>query len=271
MRQPFEIACGSIIGQDHLSDGKNNQDACDVRTSDEAIIAVVCDGCGCGAHSEVGAHVGARLVSHTMGRYLQRFSATPHLLLERVQQDVLAHLRVLALNMGESLSQTVSDFFLFTVVGVFITSERAAVFSLGDGVFAVNGDITRIGPFPNNEPPYLAYDLASTDCRSEWKFQVHRLMPADEVQSILIGTDGVADFEKVAESNVPGKSEKVGALSQFWGDERYFRNRDAVRRKLAAVNRSATRTDWEARRTVKESGLLPDDTTLVVIRRKATV
>ena len=48
----------------------------------------------------------------------------------------------------------------------------------------------------------------------------------------------------------------VGPLSQFWADDAFYKNRDMVRRRLAVLNRGAG------------PGLLADDTTIVVVRRK---
>jgi hypothetical protein len=86
------------------------------------------------------------------------------------------------------------------------------------------------------------------------------------VESILIGTDGVSDLIKAANCNLPGKSELVGEIGQFWEDDRYFKNPDAIRRQLALINREVTKPDWPEHQLTKEVGLLPDDTTLVVMR-----
>jgi hypothetical protein len=57
-------------------------------------------------------------------------------------------------------------------------------------------------------------------------------------------------------------------LSQFWEEDRYFRNPDALRRRLALINSEYTHLDREAGVLIREPGLLPDDTTLVAIRRR---
>ena len=90
----------------------------------------------------------------------------------------------------------------------------------------------------------------------------------EEVRNLLIGTDGVDDFYLAADRCMPGKSEHVGPLSQFWHDERYFTNPRAIRGCLKQVNRTVLQIDPEQKRTREEIGLLPDDTTFIVIRRK---
>jgi hypothetical protein len=136
-----------------------------------------------------------------------------------------------------------------------ITAGRTTTFSLGDGLVVLNGDRTQLGPFPNNEPPYLGYALLP-GAREDLSFKIHRSIPASEVQSIVLGTDGALELDAVADRPIQGRAEAVGPLSQFWSDDRVFRNADMVRRRFAVINRGPR-------------GLLSDDTTLVVVRRKA--
>ncbi len=153
-----------------------------------------------------------------------------------------------------------------------ITPQDTVLFAIGDGVFALNGEVITIPPFPNNAPPYLGYGLISdalsymklVDCQ----FRVHRQLPTPEVQSILIGTDGVEDLMAVADKFLPGKSERVGGIAQYWEDDNYFRNPYHLNRRLALVNHASIKPDWETRQLKKQNGLLSDDTTLVIIRNR---
>jgi hypothetical protein len=260
---PFAIAGGSVTGRAHVAAGRNNQDAFCWASDADGLVAVVCDGCSSGPHSEVGAQVGSRLLAQAATRLL-RSSLDVADLLEQIRQDVLASLRVLARDMSvdvASFSRRVADHFLFTIVGVVITARGATTFSLGDGLVVINGERTQLGPFPNNEPPYLGYALLpgtlNRGASEDLSFKVHRSMAPNEVQSLVLGTDGAVELEAVAERPIQGREEVVGPLSQFWRDDRFFRNPDMVRRRLAVLNRAP------------RGGLLSDDTTLVVIRRKA--
>src|SRR5262249_3817036 len=107
-----------------------------------------------------------------------------------------------------------------------------------DGVTVWNGERHRLGPFPHNEPPYLGYALAPRRRPDGLRLQIDRTAPADELESLLIGTDGVAELDP---------------LSPFRADRRIFRNADLARRRLTVLARSP-----ETR--------LHDDATLVVIR-----
>ncbi|MGK7872822.1 MAG: protein phosphatase 2C domain-containing protein [Xenococcaceae cyanobacterium] len=271
MKGLFEMAAGSITGRNHWLVGKNNQDAYCSFSSESATIAVVCDGCGSGEHSEVGAKLGARLIVEAIAQILNQkielWDTNPTDFWKQVMEDVLVQLEGVAKTIARRhpLSHIINDYFLFTVVGVLVTASETAVFSIGDGVIAVNGKVTQIGPFPNNAPPYLAYSLCGYP---EWgHLQVHHQLPTQEVESILIGTDGVNDLIEAEARQLPGKQEEVGAIAQFWQEDRYFKNPDMIRRRLSLINREVTKPDWQAQHLVKEVGLLPDDTTLVVIRR----
>jgi hypothetical protein len=263
MALPFEIAGGSVTGQAHTAAGRNNQDAFSWAATDDGLVAAVCDGCGAGPHSEVGAQLGARLITRAAARLLAS-DLEPADLLEQVRRDVVEKLRLVAIGIGadpspgdaSAFASTVLDYLLFTVVGALVTRRWATTFSLGDGLVVLNGDRRQLGPFPDNEPPYLSYALL-TRSGSERAFEVHRPVPVDEARSLLLATDGAVDLESSADRAVHGRDEAVGPLSQFWTEDRYFTNRDMVRRRLAIVSRGP------------RGGLLPDDTTLVVVRRKA--
>lgn len=280
----FEFAGGSTAGRSHRFAGKNNQDALCCLKLPGCAVAVVCDGCGSGRQSEVGAQLGAPLVVQALGRCLTACNEIAcskstledsggigvEAVLEQVRSDVLEQLLGLARGMGEDVPCVVNDYFLFTVVGVFLTRREAVFFSLGDGLLVINGRLISLGPFPDNAPPYLAYGLVPDSLQATpdaLRFQVQKVMPTREVQSFLIGTDGVGDLIQAAGRRLPGKNERIGALEQFWQQDRYFANPDMIRRRLAAINRDAVTV--EQGRTRREAGLLADDTTLIVGRRRA--
>ncbi|MFY0527709.1 protein phosphatase 2C domain-containing protein [Archangium gephyra] len=251
---PFELAAATVLGREHARAGRNNQDAFWARASEHGLAAVVTDGCGSGAQSELGAQLGARRVVEgalsLLGRQVPVESPG---FLQQLGADVLCFLQALSGELGE---RAIGEALLFTVVGAVVTPEHTLVFSAGDGLWALNGDVHRLGPFPNNAPPYLAYGLLKPGAVS---LKANCLRPTAEVDSLLLGTDGVSDLAGLAE---------VGPLSQFWREERYFSNPDALRRRLSLLNRESVRADFPARRLERVPGLLSDDTTLVVLRRR---
>jgi hypothetical protein len=263
MLPSFDVAAASVIGREHARAGRNNQDAFCLRAQGEVLAAVVADGCGSGPHSEVGAQLGARCVAQAALEVLA--GGTPveaPEYLEAVRARVLDFLTALTQRLGSSL---VGEHLLFTVVGAVVTPARALVFSAGDGLWALNGEVHPLGPFPNNAPPYLAYGLLAPGAVPLAR---QALVPTDEVMALMLGTDGAADLSRLSEARIPERDEPVGPLSQYWTDERYFQNPDALRRRLTLLGRESVRADFTARRMVRTPGLLADDTTLIVLRRR---
>jgi len=259
----YEIAGGSVAGRSHAVRGLGNQDAHAWIRRGEILVAAVCDGCGSSPHSEVGARLGARLCTALLaGRLAEGAELDDPALWGALRDDVLARLRELAGAMGGRLGDVVTEHFLFTVVGLAFVGERGCAFAAGDGIVAVDGQVTRLGPFPGNEPPYLAYGLTSEGGPG---FSVVQSFTG--ARSALIGSDGAADLADLSARDLPGGG-TVGPLSQLWEDDACFDNRDALRRRLALVNREVTRPLWIERRIERRAGLLEDDTTVVVVRRR---
>jgi len=264
----FQFAAGTIPGRDHALVGKNNQDAVCRLERHGCAALVVSDGCGSVADSEIGAWLGTRWAADAL---LTQFAAKPQTLdneelaaelFERVRIELLTRLK----SLGATLPTETTRQFLFTLVGALLTPTRTTLFSLGDGVLALNGEVLQLGPFANNQPPYLAYGLQHDAARAP-KFTVHRLIDTRDVQTLLLGTDGLAQWRALEARTLPGRNDTVGPLRQFWEDARYFANADAIRRKLALINRTHMNADWDARTLHREGGLLRDDTTLIVARR----
>ncbi|KKU07462.1 MAG: hypothetical protein UX09_C0029G0001 [Candidatus Uhrbacteria bacterium GW2011_GWE2_45_35] len=267
MKSTFELIHGSITGREHRLIGRNNQDASHLVFDERHLVAVVCDGCGSGLSSECGARLGARLVVETLFRHARQVRVPEELsaaagerILERTRLDVLAGIRILAGNLGPSLSEVVENFFLFTVIGVWLSPTSAIFFALGDGVIEINRERFELGPFPNNAPPYLAYSLFETmNERPPLRFQIIKTLPAEELQSFLLASDGLTDYLAAERLAVPDREELVGNLDKFYQDDKFYKNPDMLRRHLAIVNRSLTGG---------AGGRLADDTTMIVGRRR---
>lgn len=273
MKGLFQVTYGSITGRNHALIGKNNQDAYYITSDENITIALVSDGCSSGEHSEVGAKLGVRIVADVIISNLKqnsgRFKST---FAQQLQQETLFRLKKIANHFTRNLDyySIVHDCFLFTLVGAIITPVETLIFSVGDGVFAINGQVklinSRVG---ENAPPYIAYGLYG---HPEWgEIEIHTHTVTEKIQSILIGTDGVKDLIAVEDYFIPGKAEKVGNINQFWQEDRYFHNPDLIRRKLSLINREYYKPDWQNQQFKKYSGMLPDDTTLIVIRQNYPV
>jgi hypothetical protein len=257
--------------------GKNNQDSFLWHQDAGLTVAVVADGCGSKPRSEVGSNLGSQLLVPSLVRQCKRYAAAIQahglaaalpMVLEGARQDVLSHLRILsqAIAGDGSFSKAVTDNFLFTLVGAIISEHGAGFFSIGDGVIVVNGDVTKLGPFKSNEPPYISYALYPSRWKDEeLRFVVHRTIELNSLYHFMIGSDGVGQLADAGEMTLPGKAEKIGPLSDFWTDDRYF-TKTGIRKRLLLIQSQHCKA--ESGDLVVEPPRLPDDTTVIVGRRR---
>lgn len=268
--QDYQLAAASIIGRDHrnINVHKNNQDGLSVIRSSSCTVAVIADGCGSSAHSEVGAKIGARVAAESISRLMAEHGSVDW---RQVLRETLSCISQLSIQMGGSFRQIVQDYFLFTMVGVLLEPKTATFFALGDGVVVVNGEVTVLGPFPNNQPPYAGYKLldqplvpGSSETGNDQGIQLIGSYEIEQLEHFLIGSDGVNDLINVQSQDLPGMNELVGPLDQFW-QEKYFdpTKPDLLARRLRLIGRDWPKKDPEA-------GLLPDDTTMIVGRRMSS-
>ena len=248
--QDVRAAAAAVAGAHHRRMGRNGQDAAAAWTGvgggAAAGAVVVCDGCSAGGSSEVGARLGAELVIAAAARALAgggRASA----IWPAVEEHVLGALGRLAASMRGDLARVVREHFLFTIVAAAYRGDEVAVWAHGDGAYAIGERARVLGPFPDNQPPYLAYALLGAAAP---------VLPPPYVEiadaragSVLVATDGPAE---------------VG-LGVFGGVERYVRNPDALRRHLAVLARGDERIDWDGRRVERRAAALQDDGAIALL------
>ncbi|MBA2544432.1 MAG: hypothetical protein H0V17_32620, partial [Deltaproteobacteria bacterium] len=139
--------------------------------------------------------------------------------------------------------QVVHDHFLFTIIAAAWQRDEVAVWALGDGGYAIGDRVVPLGPFPDNAPPYLGYDLLGSP-------QPSHLEVADaSCGTVTVATDGVIE---------------VGLAGIV--EPKHFDHPDALRRRLAVLARTSERIDWEARRVVRTPAPLQDDGAIAVVR-----
>jgi hypothetical protein len=119
------------------------------------------------------------------------------------------------------------------------------VWAVGDGAYDLAGAPHALGPFADNAPPYLAYDLLD-DPRPAHLVVRPRC-------SVVVATDGVLDLDASLAS--------LGAFAA----PRLAAHPDALRRQLAVLARAEPRIDWDARRVVREPAPLQDDCAIGVV------
>lgn len=234
----------AVTGARHLRTARNGQDAVAMWTGDDAGAVVVCDGCGSGASSEVGARLGAQLVIASLApRLAAGGSPADPALWAAMRADVVTQLGTLAAAMRGDLAQIVHEHFLFTIVAAAVAGEDAAVCAIGDGAYTLEGRTQVLGPFAENQPPYVAYDLLAMG-------QPAHVVTAPAIRggAIVVATDGVAELG-------------LDAIAI----ERSLAHPDALRRQLAVLARGTERIEWETRRVVRAPAALQDDGAVAIL------
>ena len=141
--------------------------------------------------------------------------------------------------------QVVHDHFLFTVVAAAWRGDEVAVWALGDGGYMLGERVEVLGPFPDNQPPYLAYDLLGAPARA------HLEVAGAACGRALVATDGAAE---------------VGLPVFAAAIDHALAHPDALRRQLARLARGTERVDWDARRIDRAPAPLQDDGAVAILR-----
>ena len=270
----IRVSAACVTGARHLRAARNGQDAAAAWLGDDAAAVVVCDGCGSGGSSEVGARLGARLFTRAVASRLVELDleaafaaarADVAQVLDRVLEQMIdadrqcdastwprcdapkrsddapkRGTRYGARAASDERFAIVREHFLFTIVAAAARGTEAAVWVLGDGAYALDGIVTQLGPFADNQPPYLAYDLIGAPAPAHFVRTAAR--------AIVIATDGGEDLD----------------LPRF-ASERFATHPDALRRELSVLARAGERIDWDARRVVRTPAVLQDDCAVGVV------
>jgi hypothetical protein len=243
-----EVAAGSVAGRAHRRMSRPNQDAVSWVRARAGVVLVVCDGCGGAPRSEVGAALGARLWSRALAARLDAGAAADAELFQAAGSDVIACLGAVADAMAPETTAVVAavvDHFMFTSLAAVITPTVVAVHAVGDGVIALGDAVQVVGPFPENQPPYLAQALVGArPAGMTW------IANAREIDRVAIASDGAGQLPCIAD---------------FAADV-VFRNPAALTRKLSLLAEDTVEIDWDERRVVRTPALLDDDTTIAMAR-----
>jgi hypothetical protein len=273
----MDTITATVTGARHLRVARNGQDAAAAACGAGWAAAAVCDGCSAGAYSEVGARLGAALVVAALARRLaadagtvggadrevsgaarevgaatrevecverERVLVRHAKLWADVRTEVIDALAELVDRIGGDRVPAVVDHFLFTIVAVAATRGGASVCAIGDGAYAFDGDTRVLGPFPDNQPPYLGYALLGDE-------------PPAHIEAVPIGT-------RVVAIGTDGAGELAGGLARFT-EPRYLEHADRARRELAVLARGREVIDWDERRVMRTAEL-HDDCAIAVVR-----
>jgi hypothetical protein len=247
----FSVGTGVVAGADHRHVDRPGQDAVAVHVTRDHAVAVVCDGCGSAPGSQVGAARGARLFAGARAERRARGAAVGDQdAWAAARADVIARLTTLLDGLPGDRDRAIHELLLFTVVAAAISRDAAiAVWAVGDGAYAIGDRAHVLGPFDDNRPPYIGYDLLG--CPPE----PHAFAATADVAGVLIiGTDGASALSASADHR------------RELCEPSRVAHRDGVRRYLAVRARTPDRIDWDERRVIREPAALRDDAAVAVIR-----
>jgi hypothetical protein len=183
----------SVIGREHAMRNGNSQDAFTLLELPQGVVGVVCDGCGSGARSEVGATLGAQYVAARAADALAQGVELAQIP-ARVHAALLDYLRQMVWLMRPSDGHAfIHDHLLFTVLGLVATEGGAVLFAAGDGVVCLDQQVMQRDE--NNMPNYPAYQLLNTsalgDAAPSIRGRTFDMHAVPQWSRLAIGTDGV--------------------------------------------------------------------------------
>jgi hypothetical protein len=157
----FQVAAAAAQGRDHLAARKNRQDVALARALQPGLaVGVVCDGCGSGTHTEVGAALLAAAVAASIVRPRGEPLELVSLAHAAVGEAVLLqrHLADRCAPAAERAS-FVRHVLLATAVGFALRGDEGVLFAFGDGALALGDSIAVIDH--GGAPAYPAATIAT--------------------------------------------------------------------------------------------------------------
>ncbi|MCB0335544.1 MAG: protein phosphatase 2C domain-containing protein [Bdellovibrionales bacterium] len=311
----FKIISASVPGSSHLGQGtvligKNNQDAHRIHPKlgedrvwnggPSPLIAIVSDGVSSAVDSEVGSKLAVRMVSATIAKEFRRAQLAlgeavaqglkiesdplPDAFWKRVDNNAYAPFSTLLTVLSSDdveFRENLKELFIFTTLGLLHTEEYGSwIFGPrgSDGVFAANGKVTVLKPQAGNKPISGCYRFVPNEFQDQPELMdtvVHRYFKPGELQTFLLGTDGVEHLQAAEGKKMPGREERVRPLKDLWEDPEFF-SEDSLQLYLRQINTEWTQLKKPSQeeqkagkqsRLIREPRLLLDDTTIIVGRR----
>ncbi|MDR2837990.1 MAG: protein phosphatase 2C domain-containing protein [Azonexus sp.] len=187
------MLAASATGRAHLDGGLPCQDAHAFVQTGQALVAVVCDGAGSAAHSDVGAQQVSRSVATALAAALQTgplalSDAALRPVIETTLDNAREQLTLQAARQGLNLSD-----YACTLVGVVAEPHGGWFFHIGDGVAACvfQGDLPDAVSLPaNGEYANETWFVTSSD----WREQLRLDRFEGAVQALVLMSDGVQPF-----------------------------------------------------------------------------
>ena len=200
---PVNAFSSSVMGRDHVAFHKNNQDSFQVYCTEDGAygVALVCDGCGSGNRSEVGAHLTSAFLAKQIFVLLQLNPAQDlELLVRRTMTGLIEHLRAVAswvafgpippedvalVQQAPDPTQFIREHLFATVVGFLWRHDEGLLLQMGDGSYCCGSDV--VVTEQENAPHYPGYHIL--DPVKDMHLDVRPFKPS-EVRQVAVATDG---------------------------------------------------------------------------------
>lgn len=159
----YQVYAGKVTGREHLHKRKNCQDsyAFDFFSINEKdyVFGIICDGCGEGNNSEVGASLLSNYLICQISFCLKTSEDLFNIpsMLFKSAKNYLQFLLNATCSQDDVIKQIefIKNHLLCTVIGFILSFEHGLYFYYGDGKVIINEEVITIDQ--NNQPDYLAY------------------------------------------------------------------------------------------------------------------
>lgn len=194
MNPPLALSSASVVGRLHLTKEANSQDCCACwsgtsPTGSPVSVGVVADGCGSGAHSELGARALVTAITNRASHLLLHGHNASSIAASLVDKSVSV-LRILARTLypAETFgprSDFIANHLLCTLLFFIDDGETLSITAYGDGVIQINDEIHVLDC--DNTPGYLGYHLLSKAPEPTFSCVVQ----SRSIQRLVLATDGL--------------------------------------------------------------------------------
>lgn len=240
----FNVASARFLGLDHEMQRRNYQDYSLIRDDGNCTVYAVSDGAGGGVHNEVGSALGLEILATLVMKMAEDGVASLDwaALLEAYVNELEALIckmtgmptRGMTPPAEQIFLGVASQFLTHTVVLCVMDEMTTQIVRFGDGYAGFNGYIIS-SELPGDEHPafpvYALYRRLNLHRFKDvdWDRQYHGRIRFEillntrtaDVQSFMVGTDGLRYIARNEHKLLPGRKTHVGPLVQFMIDEKY--------------------------------------------------
>jgi hypothetical protein len=247
-----------VIGRDHSLFRVNRQDFCDTLDDEGDLYGIVCDGCGSGAYTEVGASLIGNLVlrllptlnlqqfnspfaiQYTNDPELQRMTdisksqisrfiesqvtTTVYAFIERLTRNLQLYTFIQNKDKIVEKMQFINDYLLTTIIFSIVLRDYVVIGHCGDGVVIVDDDVTVIDQ--GGSPHYLMYNNVPKEALQSTPSQLQGLKidiyDTKKISKIAIGTDGLTPLVDNKTTNELFGVSRLQRKFNMWSNQKVF-------------------------------------------------